>query len=878
MGNKDQKKDQEEEKNKTSNSSPKSTTEKTSPGENTKTSDNESVENRRESTEKKESNQKSTKETSGEQKSAKTPEKSTQQSDKTSQNQGNIKGVSEEKDMDITVDVKPDEVKINVNLKKGTSRGSSGNQEKQQKKSAGESEKSSEKETEEKETEEKQEEEKEESSGQDEEPKPPEEDEKPEQDEESKPSEEDEKSSDKKASGKEEKQKEHDDHAAQEEDHKGKKSEHGEHGEDHHKHMLKDFKKRFWFSLIIAIPILALSEMIQTWFGYELEFTGSKYVLGGLGLAIYIYGGWPFLKGMKREIQDRYPGMMTLIAVAITVAWAYSFAITLGMEGVDFYWELATLVVIMLLGHWLEMKSILGASRALEELMELMPDTAHRINENGDTEEVKVTELKNGDRILIKPGEKIAADGAVVEGKSSVNESMLTGESKPVEKKKGDEVIGGAVNESGSLTVEIERTGEESYLNQMVDMVKEAQKSKSKTQRLADKAALILTIVALTGGLVTFLVWFLVMERELVFAIERAVTVMIIACPHALGLAIPLVVAISTSISAKQGLLIRNRSAFEMCRKLDVVLFDKTGTLTKGEFGVTTVEALDEEWDEEKVLTWAASIEKKSEHPLAAGILKKAKEKDLELLDVEDYENITGQGIRAEINGKKVIIAGATYLKEKNIPTDANPDTKGTVIYLVVDDKPKGYLALADEVREDSKEAVKTLHENDIEVYMITGDSEQVAKEVSEELGIEGYFANVLPDKKQDKIKEFQEKGKIVAMTGDGVNDAPALAQADVGIAVGSGTDVAAETADIILANSNPKDIVKLILFGKATYNKMIQNLFWATAYNIVAIPLAAGVLYQQGILVNPAIGAIVMSVSTIIVAVNAQLLRYKLK
>ncbi|MGM0390965.1 MAG: copper-translocating P-type ATPase [Bacteroidota bacterium] len=769
-------------------------------------------------------------------------------------------------------------MKINVNLKKGTSRGSSGNQEKQQKKSAGESEKSSEKETEEKETEEKQEEEKEESSEQDEEPKPPEEDEKPEQDEESKPSEEDEKSSDKKASGKEEKQKEHDDHAAQEEDHKGKKSEHGEHGEDHHKHMLKDFKKRFWFSLIIAIPILALSEMIQTWFGYELEFTGSKYVLGGLGLAIYIYGGWPFLKGMKREIQDRYPGMMTLIAVAITVAWAYSFAITLGMEGVDFYWELATLVVIMLLGHWLEMKSILGASRALEELMELMPDTAHRINENGDTEEVKVTELKNGDRILIKPGEKIAADGAVVEGKSSVNESMLTGESKPVEKKKGDEVIGGAVNESGSLTVEIERTGEESYLNQMVDMVKEAQKSKSKTQRLADKAALILTIVALTGGLVTFLVWFLVMERELVFAIERAVTVMIIACPHALGLAIPLVVAISTSISAKQGLLIRNRSAFEMCRKLDVVLFDKTGTLTKGEFGVTTVEALDEEWDEEKVLTWAASIEKKSEHPLAAGILKKAKEKDLELLDVEDYENITGQGIRAEINGKKVIIAGATYLKEKNIPTDANPDTKGTVIYLVVDDKPKGYLALADEVREDSKEAVKTLHENDIEVYMITGDSEQVAKEVSEELGIEGYFANVLPDKKQDKIKEFQEKGKIVAMTGDGVNDAPALAQADVGIAVGSGTDVAAETADIILANSNPKDIVKLILFGKATYNKMIQNLFWATAYNIVAIPLAAGVLYQQGILVNPAIGAIVMSVSTIIVAVNAQLLRYKLK
>lgn len=681
-----------------------------------------------------------------------------------------------------------------------------------------------------------------------------------------------------KSTGKEKKQKEHKNHSGKEEDHNGHKKGNGGHGKDHHKHMLEDFKKRFWVSLIIAIPILALSEMIQNWFGYELEFTGSKYVLGALGLIIYLYGGWPFLRGMKEEIKDRYPGMMTLIAIAITVAWGYSFAITLGMEGMDFYWELATLVVIMLLGHWLEMKSILGASRALEELMELMPDTAHRLKGDGDTEEVKITELKNGDRILVKPGEKIAADGNVVDGKSSVNESMLTGESKPVEKKKGDEVIGGAVNESGSITIEVERTGEESYLNQMVDMVQEAQKSKSNTQRLADKAALVLTIIALAGGLTTFLVWYLLMEREMVFAVERAVTVMIIACPHALGLAIPLVVAISTSISAKKGLLIRNRSAFEMCRKLDVILFDKTGTLTKGKFGVTTVESLDEEWDEDKVLTWAASMEKKSEHPLAAGILKKAKEKNLKLLDAEDYENITGQGIQAKINGQNVIIAGGNYLEEKNIQANANPDAKGTVIYLVVENDPKGYLALADEVREDSKEAVKTLHENDIEVYMITGDREEVAKEVSDELEIEGYFANVRPEKKQEKIKEFQEKGKIVAMTGDGVNDAPALAQANVGIAVGSGTDVAAETADIILANSNPKDIVKLILFGKATYNKMIQNLFWATAYNIVAIPLAAGVLYQQGILVNPAVGAIVMSVSTIIVAINAQLLRYKLK
>ena len=711
MGNRNAKKDMEEDKNKTSNSTPKSTIGKTNPSKNRNMPDKEPDENRGAPIEKKESDQKSTNKTSVDQKATKNPE-TTSESHKVSQGQGKIEEESEEKDMDIHVDVKPDQVNISVNLKKGFPGERSGNQKKQQKKPEGESKESSEKEIKEKEQAEK-----EESTENEKEPKPPEEEEKP---------------SDRKAPGKEEKPKKHAGHATREEDHNGEKNAHEEHGEEHHKHMLEDFKKRFWFSLIIAIPILALSEMIQNWFGFKLEFTGSKYVLGGLGLAIYIYGGWPFLKGMKKEIQDRYPGMMTLIAVAISVAWAYSFAITLGMEGVDFYWELATLVVIMLLGHWLEMKSILGASQALEELMELMPDTASRIIENGDTEEVKVTELKNGDRILIKPGEKIAADGSVVEGKSSVNESMLTGESKPVEKKKGDEVIGGAVNESGSLTVEVERTGKESYLNQMVDMVKEAQKSKSKTQRLADKAALILTIVALTGGVITFLVWFLFMERELVFAIERAVTVMIIACPHALGLAIPLVVAISTSISAKQGLLIRNRSAFEMCRKLDIVLFDKTGTLTKGEFGVTTVESLDEEWDEEKLLTWAASIEKKSEHPLAAGILKKAKEKDLELLDVEDYENITGQGIRAEMNGKKVIIAGGSYLKEKNIPTNANPDTKGTIIYLVVDNAPKGYLVLADEVREDSKEAVKTLHKNDIEVYMITGDSEQVAKEVSE--------------------------------------------------------------------------------------------------------------------------------------------------
>ncbi|HSJ69259.1 MAG TPA: copper-translocating P-type ATPase [Anditalea sp.] len=650
-----------------------------------------------------------------------------------------------------------------------------------------------------------------------------------------------------------------------------------DHG-DHHEHMLADFKKRFWISLIITIPILALSEMIQMWFNYQLVFPGSSYILGGLGTFIFFYGGWPFLKGFYDEIRDKAPGMMTLIAVAITVAYTYSFAITLGLEGMDFYWELATLIVIMLMGHWVEMKSVMGASRALEKLVELMPDTAHKLNEGGDIVEVPVNELKGGDKIQVKPGEKIPADGHVLDGRTSINESMLTGESMPVEKKKGDKVIGGSVNESGTVTVSVEKTGEDSYLNKVITLVKEAQKSKSKTQRLADKAAFVLTIVALVAGFATFFVWYYIAERELVFAIERMVTVMVISCPHALGLAIPLVVAISTAISAKNGLLIRNRSSFELARKVDVILFDKTGTLTTGVFGVTQVVSMNKDWDEKKILTWAASMEKNSEHPLAGGILKKAKEENIELLKAENFENITGQGIKASIEGNEVVMAGPKFLEKNKIHVETKYDGVETVIYLVVDGEVKGYLAMADVVRAESKEAVKTLHENNIEVFMVTGDNERVAKAVSDELGIEGYFANVLPEEKQDKIRELQKKGKIVAMTGDGVNDAPALAQADVGIAVGSGTDVAAETADIILVNSNPKDIVNLILFGKATYRKMVQNLIWATGYNVIAIPLAAGVLYNQGIVINPAIGAVIMSLSTIIVAVNAQLLKISVK
>ena len=666
-------------------------------------------------------------------------------------------------------------------------------------------------------------------------------------------------------------------------DQQGKQQHHHDHKEHdhsgHHRHMIEDFKRRFWISLVLTFPILALSPMIQEWIGVNWQFTGSNYVLAALSSVVFFYGGWPFLKGLFDELKNKQPGMMTLIAIAISVAWGYSTAVAFGLEGMSFYWELATLVDIMLLGHWLEMRSVLGASKALEKLAQLMPDTAHRVKDDGNTEEVSINDLKSGDVIQIKPGEKIPADGTITEGKSSVNESMLTGESKPVDKSKGDEVIGGAVNQQGTLKVEVQRTGEDSYLSKVINMVKEAQGSKSKTQRLADKAAFWLTIVALVAGFGTLAAW-LMAGFEFVVALERMVTVMVITCPHALGLAIPLVAAISTAVSAQNGLLIRNRTAFENSRKIDVIIFDKTGTLTKGDFGINRIESFAEGWDEKKILQYAAAMERNSEHPIAAGIMKKAEEDDLDFPEAKDFENITGQGVKGKVEGKEVLIVGPNYLKEKNIdiPEGAEDEAIETIVFLLVAGELKGLIGLADVIREESAEAVKTLQENDIKVYMLTGDNEKVAKSVSDELNMDGYFAEVLPDQKQAKVKELQEQGYTVAMTGDGVNDAPALAQADVGIAIGEGMDVAAETADIILVNSNPKDVVKLILFGKATHRKMIQNLFWATAYNVVAIPLAAGVLYKWGIMISPAIGAVVMSLSTIIVALNAQLLRRSMK
>ncbi len=655
-----------------------------------------------------------------------------------------------------------------------------------------------------------------------------------------------------------------------------KNAAHGHEGHDHHAMMINDFKKRFWISLIITVPVLLLSEMIQHWLGFEIRFPGSQYILLILSSFIFIYGGWPFLKGMTEELKAKSPGMMTLIALAIIVAYVFSVAVIFGFTGMDFFWELATLIDIMLLGHWLEMKSVLGASKALQLLVRLMPAEAHKVH--GDhVMEVKLEELQKGDIILVKPGEKVPADGIVQDGESYLNESMLTGESKPVKKEKNDRVIGGSVNGNGSLRVTVMSTGKDSYLNKVITLVQEAQKTKSRTQRLADRAAKWLTYIALGVGILTFIVW-LVLGQGASYAVERMVTVMVISCPHALGLAIPLVVAISTAISAQHGLLIRNRTAFENSRKITTLLFDKTGTLTRGDFGVTRV-VVTGTISRNELLQLAASLEQSSEHPIAQGILQKAKQENLALWKTENFRALTGKGVEAMVNGKKVGVVSPGYMKEKQIqlPADTASTDAETVVYILVNDQLAGYIALADELRPESKEAIAAFKRNGIKVMMATGDNEKVAGAVARELGLDGYYSEVLPHQKVDIVKELQGKNEFVAMTGDGVNDAPALAQADVGIAVGSGTDVAAETADIILVNSNPKDILNLILFGRATYKKMIQNLAWATGYNAFAIPLAAGVLSSTGFVLDPAIGAVFMSLSTIIVALNAQLLKRRM-
>jgi Cu2+-exporting ATPase len=650
-------------------------------------------------------------------------------------------------------------------------------------------------------------------------------------------------------------------------------------GPDHHAHMAADFQKRFWLSLGLILPILALSPMLQALVGLRqaIRFPGDMYVLFGLSSAVFWYGGWPFLKGLFAELRSRQPGMMTLISVAIATAYVYSSAVVFGLAGKMFFWELASLIDIMLLGHWIEMKSVMGASRALEELAKLMPSDAHKLMPDGSVKDVPLGELAVNDRVLVKPGEKLAADGVIVAGESSVNEAMLTGESTPAAKKIGGKVLGGSINGEGSLTIEVKGTGKDSFLSQVIDLVKQAQESKSKTQDLANTAALWLTMVALGGGVTTLFVWLVLMGKDFAFAIERTVTVMVIACPHALGLAVPLVVAVSTALAAKNGLLIRNRVSFEGARKLQAVIFDKTGTLTEGRFGVTDTLVLSQDIDEETLRKYAASVDAHSEHPIAKAIANSSEMK----APVENFKSIPGEGAEGRVEGREVKVVSPGFLRGQNIAlTDQRIEplqAQGkTVVFVLVDGKLKGAIALADIVRPEAKQAIEALKALNIRCMMLTGDNKATAKWVSDQVGLDEYFAEVLPQDKAAKVKEVQSRGVLVAMTGDGVNDAPALAQADVGIAIGAGSDVAVETADVILVRSNPLDVVAIVQLSRATYRKMIQNLLWATAYNVVAIPLAAGALYAWGVLLTPALGAVLMSASTVIVAVNARLLTLK--
>ncbi len=658
-------------------------------------------------------------------------------------------------------------------------------------------------------------------------------------------------------------------------DHGGGRGNHSHTG--HHRMMIRDFRRRFYISTLITVPILVLSPLIQEILGFTLSIPGTSYILFALSSFVFFYGGWPFLKGLVNELREKRPGMMTLIGLAISVAYVYSAAVVFGLQGKPFFWELASLVDIMLAGHWIEMRSVLAASGALEKLARLMPDTAHR--KQGDSiRDIPLSEVKKGDVLVIKPGEKIPSDGRIIDGHSYVDESMLTGESRPVEKDEGDRLIGGSINGDGSLELQVESSGADSYLSKVIDMVRESQEAKSRTQGLADRAAFWLTVIAITAGIVTLFTWLVVAGRDLQFSIARMATVMVITCPHALGLAIPLVVAVSTSKSAQNGLLIRNRTAFENARKISVVLFDKTGTLTKGSFEVSDVQVYSDGYDEKSILELAAGLEQNSEHPIARGILKRAEQQGVKAGTAEDFQAIKGKGVEGKINGKDVAVASPGYLKQQGItmPEGAHPKAGVTRVFVQADGQLIGSIGLSDAIRSESYQAIRRLQKRGIKCWMITGDNHETAKAVAEELGMDGFFAEVLPDQKQEKVAELQNRGEYVAMTGDGVNDAPALAKAQIGIAIGSGTDVAAETADIILVNSNPQDVTSLILFGQATYRKMVQNLVWATGYNVVAIPLAAGVLYGMGIMLSPAVGALLMSLSTVVVSINARLLHVK--
>jgi Cu2+-exporting ATPase len=675
-------------------------------------------------------------------------------------------------------------------------------------------------------------------------------------------------------------QHEHTGHEGGEHDH-GSHEGHGEgHGGMHEGHE-QMFRRRFFVSTLLSIPVLLYSEMLQEWLRFSVPaFPGSEWINPVFAIIVFAYGGIPFLQMAVPELKDRTPGMMTLISMAISVAFVYSLASVVFPTQSAFFWELVTLIDIMLLGHWIEMRSVRRASSAVDELAKLMPDTAERITDDGDTEEVPVSELSEGNLVLVRPGASVPADGIVEEGDSDVEESMITGESKPVSKEPGDEVIGGTINGDGSLRVRVGATGEETTLAGIMRLVEEAQQSKSKTQVLADRAAGWLFYVALAAAVVTAIAWTIAVSFNAT-VIERVVTVLVIACPHALGLAIPLVVAINTSLAARNGMLVRDRIAMEDARNLDAIIFDKTGTLTEGEHGVVDMATVDGV-DENDALALAAAVESDSEHMIARAIREAATERDLTAPDASGFEAIKGRGVRANVDGNEVYVGGPNLLiqLDREVPdhlqrfADEAGQNAQTVVYLVREGELVAALAMADVVREESYRVVDALHDLGIEVAMLTGDSQDVANAVADELGIDTVFAEVLPEDKDKKVQELQDQGKLVGMVGDGVNDAPALARADVGIAIGSGTDVAVQSADVILVQSNPMDVVRLVKLSKASYRKMQENIVWAAGYNVFALPLAAGVLAPIGILLSPAVGALLMSLSTVIVAINAQLLR----
>jgi len=674
----------------------------------------------------------------------------------------------------------------------------------------------------------------------------------------------------------------HRDHERDAHDHHPGGGENGGHAahDKHAGHSAEMFKRKFWGTLLLSVPTLVWAPMLQHWFSYTAPtFPGARYIPAFFGTLVFAYGGWVFIQGARQELADRKPGMMTLISLAITVAFVFSLAVTFGYPGMDLWWELATLVTIMVLGHWIEMRSISQASGALRELTKLLPANAVRIV--GDSvEEVPLTDLRKGDLVLIRPGTNVSADGVVKDGNSAVNESMITGESAPVTKRVGDSVIAGTINGSGSLRVEVTRTGDQTALAGIMRLVEQAQNSRSRAQALADRAAFALTIIAVASAVLTLIGW-LAAGATLSYTIERVVTVLVIACPHALGLAIPLVVAISTTIGARSGLLVRDRRGLEEARNLDAVFMDKTGTLTRGEFRVVDIAPI-AGMTADEVLSVAAAVERESEHPIAQGVVATANERRLTLPPISKFSSVAGHGVEATVDGHLVGLGGPAMLRKAGVELPAelaaavdHASSRGQAsITMLRDGVPVAVLAVADAVRPESREAVDRLHSQGIRVIMMTGDAQAVARAVASDLGIDQVFAEVLPEQKASKIEEVQRLGQRVAMVGDGVNDAPALLTADVGVAIGAGTDVAVEAGDVVLVRSDPRDIPRIINLSKATYRKMIQNLWWAAGYNIVAIPLAAGVLASRGIVLSPAVGAILMSGSTLVVAINAQLLR----